>query len=179
MRPGEETLVTVFLETVLGLPAGKKKRSTRATFAGSAVVRLRRSRAAGACGAPEGRRGSGGTADQPGGGGVAWLYGALPDEARAYGRRSAGAGGGRRHEVLTVLGRHRRRPAMDGRRGEFVAGAERRRPRLVLPAGTSAARIRRDLAILLEAVEAGATPRLDRLIFAPVGEPAKQITGEG
>ncbi|WP_235947268.1 beta-galactosidase [Paenibacillus glycinis] len=180
VRPGEETLVTVFLERVLGLPAGEVT-----LYEGnvSRDWRLSACDEAGLLEHAQRRKAGAAAAELPislAAGGVAWLYGALPDEARgmAGGWRVQAAGAGMKLTVLlggTVVGRLWTDGGANASRPVLSGGD----PRSFYLPGPWLREAARDLAILLEAVEAGAISRLDRLIFAPAGEPAKQNSGEG
>ncbi|QHW31262.1 hypothetical protein GZH47_10590 [Paenibacillus rhizovicinus] len=178
VQPGEETLVAVFLERVLGLPAGEVT-----LYEGSAARNWQLS----ACGEEEllahaqRHEADAAPSELPialAAGGTAWLYGSLPEEARDIpgGWRVEAEGSGMKLTVLlngTIVGRlwtagGAARPVFSGgdQRSFYLPGAWMREP------GNG-------LAILLEAVEAGETSQLERLIFTPVGLPAERNSGEG
>jgi beta-galactosidase len=110
-------------------------------------------------------------------GSVAWLFGALPEEARdiAGGWRVQAEGSGMKLTAAfngTVVGRlwlegGASRPVLSGgdQRSFYLPGAWMRE-------GGN------ELTILLEAVDAGETSQLDRLIFTPAAEPVKRNSEE-
>ncbi|QHT59556.1 hypothetical protein GXP70_06045 [Paenibacillus lycopersici] len=178
VQPGEETLVAVFLQRVLGLPAGEvtlyegsAAREWRLSAAGEEELLAHAQRHEAAASAAE-------LPMSLAAGGTAWLYGELPDEARDVpgGWRVQAEGSGMKLTVLfngTIVGRlwtpgGAARPVFSGgdQRSFYLPGAWMRE------SGNG-------LAILLEAVEAGETSRLERLIFTPVGERVKRNSGEG
>ncbi|MBM7568246.1 beta-galactosidase [Paenibacillus sacheonensis] len=177
VKPGEEVQITVFLQRVLGLPAGEVT-----LYEGNAARDWELS----ACDedgllANAQRHAAAASASElplrlePGS--VAWLFGALPDGARDVpgGWRVQVEGSGMKLTAAlngTIVGRlwlegGASRPVLSGgdQRSFYLPGAWMRE------GGNG-------LTILLEAVEAGADSQLDRLIFTPVGEIVQRSSEE-
>ncbi|MFC4810611.1 beta-galactosidase [Paenibacillus sp. GCM10023250] len=181
VRPGEDNLIAVFLERVLGLPAGDvilyegnaSRDWTLSSCEEAGLLEHAERLAAGAA-----------AAELPvelAPGGVAWLYGALPEEAGGVpgGWRVRAAGSGLKLTAFlgeTIVGRLWTAGGASSPRPIFSGGDQTSfyLPGPWLREREGGAR----LTLLLEAVETGEPGRLERLTFVPAGEPKKR-TEEG
>ncbi|SFJ51422.1 Glycosyl hydrolases family 35 [Paenibacillus sp. UNC496MF] len=177
VRPGEDNLIAVFLERVLGLPAGDvilyegnaSREWTLSACEEAGLLEHAERLAAGAA-----------AAELPvelAPGGVAWLYGTLPEEAGGVpgGWRARAEGSGLKLTAFlgdTIVGRLWTAGGASSSRPVFSGGdqASFYLPGPWLLEREDGAR----LTLLLEAVETGEPGRLERLTFVPVGEPKKR-----
>lgn len=178
--PGEENVIAVFLERVLGLPSGGVM-----LYEGNDARdwKLSACEERGLLDNAQRHESDADSIELPvslNPGAVGWLYGKLPAEAAGVpgGWRVLVEGSAMKLTVFlgdTIVGRLWLPGG--GARPEYSGGAQQSfylpGPWLQAAGGSTA------LTILLEAVELGTDAKLERLIFTPVGEPAIRQTREG